>query len=536
MGMASAGCALLSASVAMVGPLVRPAPAPATPVGLARARASRMAKQDEGPYRASVLLPQTSFSQRANAKTREPELQRLWEETGVYERLSRSNPGERYTLHDGPPYANGDLHIGHALNKILKDVINRYQLLRGRRARYVPGWDCHGLPIELKVLQTMKSKERAALTPLTLRAKAAQFARETVDAQRESFRRYGVWGDWDEPYLTLQPEYEAAQIGVFGRMVLNGHIYRGRKPVHWSPSSRTALAEAELEYPEGHTSTSIYVSFGVTHAPDALADAGGPPLRVAVWTTTPWTIPANLAVAVNERLEYSLVSHPSLDSTLVVATELVGALSAKLKLPDADGLKVVRTLRGKDLAGMRYAHPLYDRESEVVIGGEYITTESGTGLVHTAPGHGVEDYQTGLKYNLELLSPVNDAGKFTAEAGEAFAGMSVLGEGNEAVIKALEEAGALLLAEPYEHKCGMDTSTLPPTRRVPSWARMHPARAAEPPPRLAGTRTTGAPRSRPSSVPRPNGSHRSMGSATPRSRRSTRCSGCLRSGVTGSPR
>ena len=536
MGMASAGCALLSVSVAMVGPLVRPAPAPATPVGLARARASRMAKQDEGPYRASVLLPQTSFSQRANAKTREPELQRLWEETGVYERLSRSNPGERYTLHDGPPYANGDLHIGHALNKILKDVINRYQLLRGRRARYVPGWDCHGLPIELKVLQTMKSKERAALTPLTLRAKAAQFARETVDAQRESFRRYGVWGDWDEPYLTLQPEYEAAQIGVFGRMVLNGHIYRGRKPVHWSPSSRTALAEAELEYPEGHTSTSIYVSFGVTHAPDALADAGGPPLRVAVWTTTPWTIPANLAVAVNERLEYSLVSHPSLDSTLVVATELVGALSAKLKLPDADGLKVVRTLRGKDLAGMRYAHPLYDRESEVVIGGEYITTESGTGLVHTAPGHGVEDYQTGLKHNLELLSPVNDAGKFTAEAGEAFAGMSVLGEGNEAVIKALEEAGALLLAEPYEHKCGMDTSTLPPTRRVPSWARMHPARAAEPPPRLAGTRTTGAPRSRPSSVPRLNGSHRSMGSATPRSRRSTRCSGCLRSGVTGSPR
>lgn len=189
-------------------------------------------KEDASPYRSSVSLPVTSFSQRANAVVREPELQEFWAREQVYERLSRDNPGEVFVLHDGPPYANGDLHIGHALNKILKDIINRWMLLRGRRVRYVPGWDCHGLPIELKVLQSMPSKERAALTPSALRKRAAGFAREAAAAQSASFRRYGVWGDFDRPYLTLQPEYEAAQLEVFGKMFLKGHIYRGRKPVH----------------------------------------------------------------------------------------------------------------------------------------------------------------------------------------------------------------------------------------------------------------------------------------------------------------
>ena len=214
-------------------------------------------KEDESPYRASVALPITEFSQRAMATKREPELQKFWEENKIYEKLADSNPGELFVLHDGPPYANGDLHIGHALNKILKDMINKYQILQGRKVRYVPGWDCHGLPIELKVLQSMDAKERDGLTPLALRKKAAAFAQETVGKQRESFKRYGVWGDFENPYMTLQPKYEAAQVKVFGEMFLKGHIYRGRKPVNWSPSSMTALAEAELEYNEKHISKSI---------------------------------------------------------------------------------------------------------------------------------------------------------------------------------------------------------------------------------------------------------------------------------------
>ena len=214
-------------------------------------------------YKETVNLPQTDFSMRANAVQREPELQQFWAENQIYEQLSRNNVKESFILHDGPPYANGALHMGHALNKVLKDIINKYKLLQGHKTDYVPGWDCHGLPIELKVLQKIKSKERKELTPLKLRQKAKEFALEAQQEQCESFKRYGVWGDWSHPYLTLKPEYEAAQIDVFGQMVLKGHIYRGLKPVHWSPSSRTALAEAELEYPEGHTSPSIYAAFPV---------------------------------------------------------------------------------------------------------------------------------------------------------------------------------------------------------------------------------------------------------------------------------
>ena len=255
-------------------------------------------------YSDTVNLPQTTFSMRANSVKREPQLQQFWADNQVYETLAQTNPGEPFTLHDGPPYANGDLHVGHALNKILKDIINRYNILQGRKVRYVPGWDCHGLPIELKVLQKLKSKERRELTPLGLRQKARDFALKTVDAQRESFKRFGVWGDWDDPYLTLTPEYEAAQIAVFGKMALKGYIYRGLKPVHWSPSSQTALAEAELEYPEGHVSPSLYAAFQVTELAqnqETLAEYL-PNLWVAIWTTTPWTLPGNLAVSVNPDL------------------------------------------------------------------------------------------------------------------------------------------------------------------------------------------------------------------------------------------
>ena len=433
-------------------------------------------KKEQSVYSDTVLLPITDFSQRAEAAKREPELQKFWQEQRTYERLIEDGTGEKFVLHDGPPYANGDLHIGHALNKILKDIINRFKLLEGRRAAFVPGWDCHGLPIELKVLQSLKSEERKNLTPLELRAKAAVFARETMGKQRESFKRYGCWGFWDDPYLTLQPEYEAAQLGVFGKMVLNGHIFRGRKPVHWSPSSRTALAEAELEYPEKHTSRSIYASFAVTTPSDALAplatQEGAPELRVAVWTTTPWTIPANLAVAVNGALDYAVVGHPALPYRLLVAEGLVGSLRQRLDaVPEGEELEVYGVFKGDAVAGTLYTHPLAGRESPVVLGGDYITTESGTGLVHTAPGHGQDDYLTGLKYGLELLSPVDDAGRFTAEAGEDLKGLDVLGEGNTKVIEQMREAGALLLEEAYEHKYPYDWRTKKPTifRATSQW-------------------------------------------------------------------
>ncbi|MGB3511381.1 MAG: isoleucine--tRNA ligase, partial [Microcoleaceae cyanobacterium] len=432
-------------------------------------------------YKDTVNLPQTNFNMRANSVTREPELQKFWAEQQIYEHLSQTNPGEPFILHDGPPYANGNLHIGHALNKILKDIINRYQILQGRKVRYTPGWDCHGLPIELKVIQNLKSAERKQLTPITLRQKARDFALETVDKQRESFKRYGVWGDWENPYLTLTPEYEAAQIGVFGKMVLKGYIYRGLKPVHWSPSSRTALAEAELEYPEGHTSRSIYAAFKVTElartktgkvrAALSLLEPYLDKLWVAIWTTTPWTIPGNLAVSVNPDLKYAVVKPDDdyaigKDKLFIVAADAVERLSATL----GTTFTTWTTVKGKDLENCTYKHPLFDRESKVVIGGDYVTTESGTGLVHTAPGHGQEDYIVGQRYSLPILSPVDGNGKFTAEAGE-FAGLKVLDEGNAAVIEALQNVNSLLKEEAYEHKYPYDWRTKKPTifRATEQW-------------------------------------------------------------------
>ncbi|MDM9379989.1 isoleucine--tRNA ligase [Chlorogloeopsis sp. ULAP01] len=429
---------------------------------------------ETGSYKDTVNLPKTNFDMRANAIKREPEIQKFWQDNKIYDRLSENNPGELFILHDGPPYANGSLHLGHALNKILKDIINRYQLLRGRKVRYVPGWDCHGLPIELKVLQNMKSAERQNLTTLQLRQKAKEFALNAVDEQRESFKSYGVWGDWNHPYLTLAPEYEAAQIGVFGQMVLKGYIYRGLKPVHWSPSSKTALAEAELEYPEGHTSRSIYAAFAINSLSDAAKPLLEPYLHqlgVAIWTTTPWTIPGNLAVALNPQLNYAVVEVSSPPESvkfkyLIVAADLVERLSTTLET----ALTVKTTVKGKELEHSTYRHSLYERESPIVIGGDYVTTESGTGLVHTAPGHGQEDYIVGQRYDLPILAPVDDNGNFTEEAGQ-FAGLNVLGDGNQAVIDALSEAGSLLKEEAYVHKYPYDWRTKKPTifRATEQW-------------------------------------------------------------------
>ena len=428
-------------------------------------------KKEKNAYAPTIVLPETQFSQRANAVEREPEIQAFWKDYELYDKLSKAG-GERFVLHDGPPYANGDLHIGHALNKLLKDFINRKQILKGKQVHYVPGWDCHGLPIELKVLQNMKSKDRQSLTPVDLRARAAEFAKEAVAKQSLSFQRYGVFGDFENPYLTLQPSFEAAQIEVFGEMFKKGHIYRGRKPVHWSPSSKTALAEAELEYPEGHISKSVYVGFEVQDPSAALAayHSVEEPIKVAIWTTTPWTMPANMAVAVNPELSYSVVAHPK-TGKLLVATDLTKSLAKKFELPDGEEFQILVTLLGEDVTGTLYRHPLCERTSAVIAGGDYITTESGTGLVHTAPGHGQEDYLTGLKYGLELLSPVDDVGKFTIEAGEQFVGLEVLGAGNQAIVDALSEAGALLKAEDYGHKYPYDWRTKKPTifRATSQW-------------------------------------------------------------------
>ncbi|MBD2460804.1 isoleucine--tRNA ligase [Oscillatoria sp. FACHB-1407] len=430
---------------------------------------------EPGSYKDTVNLPKTAFDMRANAVKREPELQTFWRDNQIYEKLSQTNPKEPFILHDGPPYANGPLHIGHALNKTLKDIINKYQLLQGRRVRYVPGWDCHGLPIELKVLQAMKPAEREKLTPIELRRRAKTWALEQQQQQAESFKRYGIWGDWEHPYLTLTSDYEAAQIGVFGQMVLKGYIYRGLKPVHWSPSSKTALAEAELEYPEGHTSRSIYAAFSMVSLSDAAKpalEAYLPELGVAIWTTTPWTIPANMAVAVNPDLTYAVVevagfgelAHPF--RYLIVAQDLVERLSQVF----ATGLTVKATLSGKDLEYSTYRHPLFDRESPIVIGGDYVTTESGTGLVHTAPGHGEDDFRVGMQYDLPVLSPVDDNGVFTEEAGP-FQGLNVLKDANPAIIQALTEAKSLLKEEDYVHRYPYDWRTKQPTifRATEQW-------------------------------------------------------------------
>lgn len=398
----------------------------------------------------------------------------------MYERLSRENPGETFVLHDGPPFANGPLHCGHALNKILKDFINRHMLLTGRKAVFVPGWDTHGLPIELKVLQSIKSKERKELSTIGLRRRAREFANETIQNHIQGMKRFGVWGDWDTPYLTMQPEYEAAQISVFGKMYERGVVFRGKKPVHWSPSSRTALAEAELEYPDGHKSRSCYCAFRVKQVPDSarcvLAEAaeGEGGLALSIWTTTPWTLPANRAVAVNNNLEYAIAKglHPNQPGlAVIVAKDLLETTSSKFEA--SGSVNVLGVVTGAELLGIEYIHPLEDGLiCKVVEGGDYITTDTGTGLVHTAPGHGQEDYQTGLREGLELISPVDDAGRFTEEAANGkFKGLAVLGEGNAAVLKTLVESKVLLLEEPYAHKYPYDWRTKKPTifRATEQW-------------------------------------------------------------------
>jgi isoleucyl-tRNA synthetase len=391
-------------------------------------------------YKATLNLPRTDFPMKANLAQREPAMVKRWAETRLYERLLERNAGRpRFVLHDGPPYANGHIHLGTALNKVLKDIIVKHRAMTDRLAPYVPGWDCHGLPIELNVERELGRAKKDAMPKTEVRALCRAYADRFVDVQREEFARLGVIGDWRHPYLTTDPSYEAEEIRVLGRCLAEGLVYRGKKPVLWCASCATALAEAEVEYRDDQ-SPSVYVAYPfVEPLPAPLA--GVPAPAAAVWTTTPWTLPASLAVAVHPELQY--VAAAFRGRTLVVAEALVPALARVL-----GEARVLARFPGAALEHARCQHPWIDRIVPVVLAA-YVTLESGTGLVHTAPGHGQEDYETGLRYGLETLAPVDAHGRFTAEVPE-WAGLGVF-EANARIVEHLKARGALLAAETVSH-------------------------------------------------------------------------------------
>ncbi len=437
-------------------------------------------KQEESKktfsYKNTLNLLKTDFSMRANSVIREPEIQKFWKDNKIDLKLGNSNKGDIFTLHDGPPYANGALHMGHALNKVLKDIINKYKILKGYKVHFVPGWDCHGLPIELKVLQNLKSEERKNLDTIGLREKATNYANVQINKQKEGFKRWGIWGDWDDPYLTLKKDYEAAQISVFGEMFLNGYIYRGLKPVHWSPSSRTALAEAELEYPDGHSSKSIYVSFKVNNIDSFLEElpeniskkfsrVNFKKVFIAIWTTTPWTLPANEAVAVNPKINYVFALDENYD-LFIFAKDLLEKISIKL----SKKFQIICELKGSNLEGIKYQHPIKNKICSLVLGSDYITTETGTGIVHTAPGHGMDDFIIGQKYHLPVTCVVDEKGNLNKNS-LLFNGLNVLKDANEVIIDFLSEHNLLLLLEDYQHRYPYDWRTKKPTifRATEQW-------------------------------------------------------------------
>ena len=408
-------------------------------------------------YKQTINLPATDFPMKADLSRREPEVQKFWEEQRIYDKLRQVASGRpTFILHDGPPYANGTIHLGHAINKVLKDVVVKSRTLDGYDSPYVPGWDCHGLPIEHRVMQDV-GEERKNLTKPEIRKKCKKYAEKFVKLQRTQFKTLGVLGDWEHPYLTFDPRYEAGIIEVFGRLVEQGYVYRSKKPVHWCPNElgQTTLAEAELDYREETSSPSIYVNFKLTDGIDNLfkgADSNNS--YIMIWTTTPWTLPANVAVAVHPEHEYVAVRYlnpkTQKKEISVLADKRAEFIMSMLGIKDYEYLGKVQ---GRLLEGIKYRHPFMERAGSVVLA-DYVTLSDGTGCVHTAPGHGQEDYLTGIKYHLPMLSPVDEKGIFTKEAGE-FAGLNILKEGNDAIVKKLEMAGALLdkkeIAHSYPH-------------------------------------------------------------------------------------
>jgi len=390
-------------------------------------------------YKDTLNLPRTDFPMKANLALREPEMLRAWEEKNLYQQIQKSRAGrELFVLHDGPPFANGDVHMGTALNKILKDFVVKSQTMLGKRAPYVPGWDCHGLPIEYKVV-----KESRALSPLEVRQKCEAFARKFIDIQRKQFKRLGVFGDWEHPYLTMDPKYEAEILRAFAVFVEEGLVYEAQKPVFWSTGAQTALAEAEVEYQE-RDDTAVYVRFPI--ASGEWKDKA----TIAIWTTTPWTLPANLAIAVDAKENYVVqeFSRNGTSATLVLAEKLLPRFSAATGLQPVG--KPLASFPGANLAGVRARHSFLDREVPVFTAG-FVTMDSGTGAVHVAPGHGADDYALGMEHNLPILSPVDDHGRFTEEAGLPTLTGKYVFDANPDIVELLRERGMLLGEEKFHH-------------------------------------------------------------------------------------
>ena len=394
-------------------------------------------------YRKTLNLPRTKFPMRAQLPQREPQMLKRWHELKIYERIRKERRGAPvFILHDGPPYANGHIHMGHALNKILKDIIVKSRNMMGFDAPYVPGWDCHGLPIEHQVDKKLGGR-KAEMTVPEIRRACREYAARFVKIQRDEFERLGVLGRWDDPYLTMDPAYEAEIASALHGFLLAGFVERGLKPVHWCTSCRTALAEAEVEY-EDHSSPSITVGFELTtDAIQALGLDGEKPVVALIWTTTPWTIPSNLAIALHPTFEYSLVEHEG--TIYLLATELMAATAKALGWQD---YRVTGSFAASQLEGAHYRHPLEDREGVFILG-EHVTLEQGTGLVHTAPGHGADDFMVGKRYGLEPYAPLDDGGRYTSEV-PAWAGLHVF-EANPLIVEALRGEGALLAVENLTH-------------------------------------------------------------------------------------
>ena len=407
-----------------------------------------MSEQTKTDYKNTLNLPQTTLEMRANATVKELQTQKFWEENNIYQKnIEQRSKINSFVLHDGPPYLSSEkIHVGTALNKILKDILIKYKSQSGYYAPYVPGYDGHGLPIENAVVKNIKGG-RSALSPLELREKCRDFAHKNLKGQENEFKRLGVWGDWEHPYLTIDPDFEAEQVRVFGEMYKKGYIEKGLKPVYWCASCETALAEAEVEYAD-HTSTSIYVRFkfddeSTEKIRKNIINKDDKDIYAVIWTTTPWTIPSNMAISMHPKFEYTFFEY---NGDIYVAAQ--GLLEAFLADVGWEDINVIGSCTGADLELLNTIHPLYNRKSPIILG-EHVTLEAGTGAVHTAPGHGLEDYEVGLKYGIEVYSPLDSKGIWTEEAGD-LAGISY-SKGNSIVIEKLQNCGALLAQQDIQH-------------------------------------------------------------------------------------
>jgi len=380
-------------------------------------------------YKKTLNLPQTTFAMKANLPQNEPKRLEQWKSIDVYGLIREKSKGRpKFVLHDGPPYANGKIHIGHALNKIIKDFVVKSKTMNGFDSPYVPGWDCHGLPIEHAVDKELGSKKKE-MASADIRRACREFAAKYVDIQRDDFIRLAVFGDWFHPYMTMSYDYESAIAGALGRFMQTGMVYKGLKPVHWCTYDQSALAEAEVEYEE-HTSPSVYVRFRLTDESVQSLDLPiEKPAYAVIWTTTPWTLPANLGIALKPDFDYDVVEHDG--ENFIIAHDLLHAVMKTFGWSD---WRVVKTFKGAAFEHLRYRHAFLPREGLFVLG-DYVTVDAGTGLVHTSPGHGMDDFNTGRRYGLEIYTPVNHRGEFTEEV-PLWAGMHVF-KANPAIIELL---------------------------------------------------------------------------------------------------